>query len=299
MNGSAVAVAGRFVKVARIRDEPFIDGDIARHPEIFINKLTRCRKRLDIFEFAQSFTEPTPKFDFPWEWDNAAAACTDSFDDWWDNLPQETRKNVRRASKRGLSVKVARLDDEFARGIKAIYDESPVRQGRHFWHFDKTLEAVKRENSTYLERSEFIGAYYGNELVGFMKFVYVDHAAKIMQILSKSVHYDKRPMNALIAKAVEVCQQKGISYLVYSKFTFGNKKQGPLMEFKRRNGFKQMNFPRYYVPLSVKGKLAIRMNLHRDLLSVLPSNAINALLDFRSMFVRFWPRLAKIFFGSR
>ena len=100
-----------------------------------------------------------------------------------EKLPQETRKNVRRASKRGVSVRVVQFDDTSYKVFKDIYDESPVRQGTRFWHYGKNLATMKMENETYLERSEFIGAYHNHELIGFMKFVYVDRAAIIMQIL--------------------------------------------------------------------------------------------------------------------
>ena len=51
----------------------------------------------------------------------------------------------------------------------------------------------------------FLGAYYENELVGFIRLIYVGKEASIIQVLSKMKHYDKRPTNALISKAVEIC----------------------------------------------------------------------------------------------
>ena len=254
-------------------------------------RLSGGERKPDIFQFAQDFTDAKPRFDYPMEWDNAAAAATRSYDDWWNRLPQETRKNVRRAARRGVLVRLAKFDDELVKGIKAIYDETPFRQGKRFWHFGKDLEKVKRENSTYLERSEFIGAYYKDELIGFVKLVYVSGAARIMQILSKNSHYDKRPMNALIAKAVELCQERGVSHLVYSQFTFGHKKDSQLTEFKRRNGFEELLFPRYYVPLTFKGQIAIRINLHRGRFGMLPPRFLNLLLTLRSKLTSIGSRL--------
>ena len=37
--------------------------------------------------------------------------------------------------------------------------------------------------------------------------------ASILQFLPKASQQDKRPANALIAKAVEICETKGISHL--------------------------------------------------------------------------------------
>ena len=290
IDGGTIVVTGKWLKIASVRDEELIEGEIVRDPQRFISELKTSAARADILTFPQTGYDPTPKYHYPFEWDNVAAACTTSFKDWWEKLPQEARKNARRAAKRGVSVRAAKFDDDFVKAIKSIYDETPVRQGMRFWHFGKDFETVKTENGTYLERSEFIGAYLDAELIGFLKFVYVDRTAKIMQILSKTQHYDKRPMNALIAKAVEVCHEKGMSYLVYSKFTFGNKKTSPLTEFKRRNGFVQMNFVRYYVPLTLKGKIALKLKLHRGLIGILPSGLIDLLLRLRAKFLHITPR---------
>ena len=50
---------------------------------------------------------------------------------------------MRRAAKRGVIVRVAPFDDEFARGIHKICNEAPGRQGRRFWHYGKDFETVK------------------------------------------------------------------------------------------------------------------------------------------------------------
>ncbi len=282
IDGRTIVVTGGLIKTATVRDEEFVEDEVIQDPRAFISKLVDSGLRVDILTFAQKVDEATPKCAFPFEWDNAAVACIGSFNEWWEKLPQESRKNVRRAAKRGVIVQLASFDERFIQGIKEIYDEMPIRQGRRFWHFGKDLEAIKNENRTYLDRSEFIGAYHDGELIGFMKFVRVGRIATMMQILSKAAHYDKRPMNAMIAKAVEVCQEKGLSYLIYGKFTYGNKTQSQIADFKRRNGFVQMDFPRYFIPLTLKGKLVLRLNLHRGLLGILPSWLIDWLWRLRS-----------------
>jgi hypothetical protein len=111
-----------------------------------------------------------------------------------------------------------------------------------------------------------------------------------MQILAKSAHQDKRPMNALIAKAVEVCHQNGTRFLVYGKFNYGNKRNSQLTEFKRRNGFEEMRFPRYYVPLTMKGNIALKLKLHRSLLELLPPTVIRVLWWTRAGLIRLMPK---------
>ena len=100
------------------------------------------------------------------------------------------------------------FDDQLVRGISDIYNETPIRQGRKFWHYGKSFEQVKAENATYPDRSEFIGAFFNGELIGFIKFVMVNNVARIMQIVSLEAHTDKRPTNALLAKAVEIAARK-------------------------------------------------------------------------------------------
>jgi len=201
-------------------------------------------------------------------------------------LPQESRKNVRRAAKRGVAVKGARFDDEFVKGIQRIYNETPIRQGRRFWHFGKDFDTVKRENATYLERSEFLGAYLNEELIGFIKIIYVDRIATLIQIISRNEHQDKRPVNALLAKAVEACEKKGISFLLYGKYVYDSNERSPLTEFKRRNGFEEIRCPRYFVPLSAKGSLAIKCGLHKGAKGVIPGPVFNLLRRLRSEFYR-------------
>jgi hypothetical protein len=157
-----------------------------------------------------------------------------------------------------------------------------LRQGVPNADYGKDFNVVKEEYSSYLDKSEFIGAYLESELIGIIKLVYMGQLASIMQIISKTTHYDKRPTNVLITKTVEVCKAKGISFLIYGKFVYGNKTDSSLTEFKRRNGFEQINFPRYYIPLTLKGKIAIKLNVHVGLLGILPSNVISFLRNLRS-----------------
>jgi hypothetical protein len=97
-----------------------------------------------------------------------------------------------------------------------------------------------------------------------------------------NAHYDKRPMNALIAKAVEFCEREGITHFIYGQFVYGNKHQSSLLEFKRRNGFEQINFPRYYVPLTVKGEAFIRLKLYKGLGGLLPEPILQRVLSSRA-----------------
>jgi len=284
--GRTVVVTGKWIRTAQIKDEDVVEGVTVEDPDLFIIKLKESKLKADVFTFAQRPPEVTPKFNYHSEWDNWAAIPTTSFKDWWENLPQESRKNVRRAAKRGVVVKVTPFDYDLVKGVHRIYNRILVRDGRPFWHFGKDVETVRRGLATYPDRSEFIGAYWGEELIGFVKMVYVDDVAMLFHLISMDEHYDKRPANALIAKAAEVCEQKGISHLIYTKFIYGNKRRSSLVEFKRRNGFQQVNFPRYHIPLTLRGKLFIWLRLYRGFSGLIPEPILQPLLSLRAWYYK-------------
>jgi hypothetical protein len=282
--GRTIVAEGGWLKVASIFDDDWQPEDID-DPEEIIRKIRQQGLKADIFTFTQKLPHLTPKFDYPMVWDNIAVIRITTFNDWWEKrLSQDTRRNVRRAAKRGLVVQAVPFSDELAHGIADIYNETPFRNGRRFWHYGKDVETVKRENSTYLERSQFIVAHHGSELVGFFKMVYVGKVASVMQILSKNKHYDRRPMNAMIAKAVEICGANGVSHLIYCKYVYGKNDNSSLTEFKRRNGFEPILLPKYFVPLTAKGRIAMRLRLHEGIKEVLPRGFTVFLLNLRATF---------------
>jgi hypothetical protein len=284
IGGRTIIVNGGWVKTAAIRDEHFTAANPVDDPAAFVTALKQSGLRADVLTFFQRPPDLQPKFAYPLEWENYAAVPVTTFEAWWDKLPQEARKNTRRAAKRGVEVKVVPFDDELVRGIHKICNETPVRQGRPFWHYGKDFETIKTEHATYVDCSDFIAAYFEGELIGFIKLVYVDRLATIMTILALNAHYDKRPMNALLAKAMEISAQKGVSYFVYGNYIYGNKKDSSLVEFKRRNGFEQVDFPRYYIPLTWKGKIYVALRLYRGAVGLLPGPVLNRLLKIRDQF---------------
>ena len=269
------------VRVAAIHDEEWMEGEPVSEPAAFVRSL-RDAPPADIFSFARPLPRCEPCYPFHFDWDNVAVVSTGEFGHWWDSLPQETRKNVRRSQRRGVTVSRVGFDDQLVRGIGNLYNETPIRQGRKFWHYGKSFKQVNAANATYLDRSEFIGAFFNCELIGFIKFVIVNNVARIMQILSMEAHTDKRPTNALLFKAVEICCHRGISHLVYGKYVYGKKETSAITEFKRRNGFERFDFPRYYVPLTRRGSLAIRYGLYRGLAQFVPEAMIRLFLTTRA-----------------
>jgi hypothetical protein len=131
--------------------------------------------------------------------------------------------------------------------------------------------------SADLEEAVFIAAYYEKELIGFTKLLVTDRCAMVTLILDKMSHRHKSPMNGMIAKAVEICANRKIPYITYTLW-----RRGDHGEFQKRNGFQKMPVPEYFVPLTIKGKLALLLGMHKGLKGVLPERVIVWLLALRS-----------------
>jgi hypothetical protein len=296
VNGQRVIVVGQWLKVARVQDEDWQAGQIVQDPENFIGAIRRATDfRADLFTFCQKLPDTQPRYDYRLGSDNLAVIRTGSFDDWWNSLPQVTRKNVRRATRRGVVVNPVGCDDSLIRGIEEIYNEIPIRDGRPFPHYGKNADTIRREVSTMADRSQFLAAHYEKELIGFIKLVHMGKLSSILHIISKHAHYDKRPTNALIAKAVEVCQQRGADCLIYGQYRYGNRTRSPLTEFKRRNGFEPALVPRYFVPLTMWGELSLRVGLHKGITGILPAWFVDPVLDLRAKYYE--KRLTKFLRG--
>jgi len=48
-------------------------------------------------------------------------------------------------------------------------------------------------------------------------------------------------------------------------FSYGKKQRDSLADFKRHNGFQKVDLPRYYVPLTAAGRIALRLGLQHGI----------------------------------
>jgi hypothetical protein len=197
--------------------------------------------------------------------DNIALLQLTSFEEWWKNVGKKTRNMVRKAEKSGLKTEFVQPNEKLAEGIWEIYNETPIRQERPFPHYGVSLQAVKG-NVLSTRDNTFIGAFFQDELAGFIQLVHGDKTSVISQILSLQKHLDKAVNNALIAKAVEFCAKKKIRWIMYGRM--GN--HPSLDKFKQSNGFVRFPVTRYYVPITKKGHIAVKMGLHRETKDALP-----------------------------
>jgi hypothetical protein len=284
VNNTAIVVRGRFIRTAEIFDELWLESGQLPNPEELLAELRQKESRPDLFTFTQRIPEVTPKYNYHMQWENFAVTRTVSYEEWLGKMISgDARKKIKKSAKRGLVTEAIPFDDELVRGIKSIYDESPFRQGKRFWHYGKDLETIRRENGTYLDRSTFIGTFFEGALVGFVKLIWLGNVASTMQVISKMQHFDKAPNNALIAKTVSTCALNGVEYLTYGAYAYKYKGDASsLTDFKRANGFLRMDVPRYHVPLTIKGQLALRLDPGRILDMRIPSNVIKRLIELRA-----------------
>jgi len=275
IDNKEVIVSGRLPRTARLKAE-YYEG--VGEVDSFLAKMKGAKVRADLFTFIQGVADRNPRYDFHLEWDSIAVLPITTYENWWKKqINDKTRNMIRKAQKKGVEVRVIGFTDELVKGIQGIYNESPLRQGKRFLHYGKDLETIKRDHISYLDRSDFIGAFYNNELIGFIKLVYGQGVSNLMQIISKRAHRDKAPTNALIAKAVEICAQKGFPFLHYGMWS-----KRSLGDFKKHHAFKQLEVPRYFVALNLKGKLMLKIKLHQKISQQLPERWGDVLTDVRS-----------------
>jgi hypothetical protein len=268
--GKEIRIDRRLVRVG------FVDGEgyqFIEEPEAALELLRSSKARIDLFTFIQGLSDTSPKYNYPMEWDNFAALRVSTYDDWMTKqIDFKVRNKVRKAAKSGVVVREVPFDDAYVRGIHAIYNESPIRQGKSFWHYGKDLETVRKMNATFMDRSIFIGAFFEANLIGFVKLVFDESRSQagLMQIVAMIGHRDKATTNALIAQAVRSCAERGISYLWYANMFYGKKKQYGNADFKRHNGFQRIDVPRYYVPLTFAGRMGLHLGLHHSIADLIP-----------------------------
>lgn len=279
--GKDIRIEGRFLRVARIDGDKY---NFPSDPDAMLEGLRKCGKRIDLFTFLQKLPETKPKYAYPMEWDNLAVLPVSTFEHWWkEQIRSFPRNRARQAEKRGVVLREVPCDETLIRGICEIYNEAPVRQGRPFPHYGMSVERAGEYAGTFPDRSIYVGAFLEDTMIGFIKLVTDEtrtHAC-LVHILSMVRHKDKAPTNALIAHAVRLCAERGISHLVYENFSYGKKQGDSLSHFKEVNGFQRMDLPRYYVPLTPFGRFAFRLGLHRRFVDHLPEPLASRLRGIR------------------
>lgn len=258
------AIRRGFPSTIALEEEWYED---VENPEMVVAALQGSSSTVaDLFTFWQRIPEVDPKFDYHIEWEEIGVLPVQSYDEWLKRqVKPQVRTKVRKADKSGVVVKEVPFDDDFIRGMVDIFNESPIRQGRPFWHYGKDFDTVKEQFSRCTFRERMIGAYVGKEMIGFVMFADAGRYGFPGQIIASLRHRDKAASNALMAKSVEMCAEMGLKHMVYGLWG-----DDSLADFKRACGFEPVRIPRYWVPLTWKGRLALRYGLHRGWKHLVP-----------------------------
>jgi hypothetical protein len=262
--GQTYSVERRGIAVLGLEDDWYED---VRDPAAAIAAIQASPDiKVDLFTFWQRVPDVEPRYPYYCESVDIAVLPITSYKHWWDKqIKSRTRSLIRKAEKEGVVVRETVYDDAFVKGMTSIFNEAPVRQGRPFWHYGKDIDTVRQQFSRYVHREHMIGAYYRDEIIGLIMLGNAGRFGLTGQIISSLKHRDKAINNALVAKAVEVCEGLGLEYLVYLFWS-----EDSLSEFKRRCGFELMRAPRYFVPLTMKGRLYLHTGLHRGWSAIVP-----------------------------
>ena len=271
-------ISGKFAKTASLRRDKNEWFEDVHNPEEIIRALKAAPVTIDLLRFWQRVPETEPKFGYYKEWRHIAAIPVRDYQSWFKKkISPKARNKIRKSEKFGVLIRETEFGDELVRGIMEVFNQSPVRRGKPFWHYGKDFDTVKEEMSLDLKESIFITAYYEGELIGFIKLMLADKYAMITLILDKTTHRDKAPMNGMIAKAVEICAQRKIPYITYTVW-----RRGEHGQFQESNGFERIPVPEYFIPLTRKGALALRLGLHKGLRGSIPEKMMVRLLALRA-----------------
>jgi hypothetical protein len=268
-----IIVSGGLKRIASLRAEYY---EWVDNPQDFVSKLKASHVRANLFTFLQPVRDENVRYNYHMEMESISVLPITNYDHWWKKqINDKTRNMIRRAGKTGVEIRVVPFTDELVSGIQAVYNESPLRQGRPFAHYNKDFETLKQAHNSYVDQSDFIGAFYKGELIGFIKLVHDQYFSHTMQIISMVSHRDKAPTNALLAKAVEICADRKVPYLHYGIWS----KRG-LGDFKKHHAFERLDLPRYFVPLTLRGNLILKTKMHHKLSQRLPDSWVEKILPY-------------------
>src|ERR1700739_67115 len=70
IEGRTVIVTGKWLKLAAIREQNIVNGDLVKDPDSFVRALKSSALRADVLTFFQRPPDVVPKFKLHFDWDN-------------------------------------------------------------------------------------------------------------------------------------------------------------------------------------------------------------------------------------
>lgn len=274
MEKPEIIIEGKFPKFVKLRNEWF---EIPAEPEKFISDINEQGIKADILTFRQLVPDTQPKYDYYYVMDPLAVITVSTYEEWFRNqVKSSVRSNIRKSVNRGVEMRVEKFNDDLINGIVKLVNDSRIRQDRKYTYFGYNFDQIKETFAPGSYYCEYIGAYYENELIGFVKLLFAGQCSHNFGMISKVEHRDKAPQYALISKSIERTALRNTPYLLYGQWV-----DGGLGQFKKHLGCQLIEVPKYYVPLSAKGNLVIKLNLQHGLRHFLPRKISNRLKSIR------------------
>jgi hypothetical protein len=234
----------------------------------------------DLFTFWQLYPDTTPHYPYWYEWEKIAIADTLSYHEWFNSLSKKTRNMIRKSQKNGVTVSEVIPDMNFCLAVERINNETPIRQGRPYRHYHEPLRNIVSWYMNPRKSEIFVAAHYQNSIVAVAQITKGCSFAYLNTFIGLMQHFDKAVMNALMSGVVKACEDHGIRYLAYERIS-----DDSLGKFKQNNGFADRQVPRYYIPLTLKGKLLLSLHLHRGLRSLIPERMKPRLRRLKHLFI--------------
>ena len=151
VNNCEIISRGIFPRIATVFDD-FLNPNYIKDPKPYIHAINN-KRMADIFSFlgkiddsdSKSYNIFTDENNVHIEHDFLAAIRIKTYDDWLRcDIKKQTRKRIKKSKKIGISVKRVDLDSNLIEDITKIFNETPVRQGRKFWHYGKDFEQSQK-----------------------------------------------------------------------------------------------------------------------------------------------------------
>src|SRR5437879_985652 len=97
--GRTVIVVGRWLKIASVHDEFFVEDEIIPEPRRFIAEVQWWNVKPDLFTFAQKVNDLTPRFNYHIEWEDFAVIPITTYQNWFKKqIRRGMRVNLHRAT---------------------------------------------------------------------------------------------------------------------------------------------------------------------------------------------------------
>ena len=218
--------------------------------------------KADLFSFWNRDWIQPRTYDYPSVEDNVCLLSISAHREWFRQIKRKTRNMIRKSQKSDCTVASLAFNRDSYERILQIFQETPTRQGRPFPNYYMTSwRHVAEKLMPWQATSQLIGLFLKDTLIGFTALVFVDGYILISHFLSYQQHYDKAPNNRLMSAIVQTAEAKGIHTIVYGKMASGNT---GLNRFRRHHGFRRFRVPRYYVAMSGKGRVIMKIGINRS-----------------------------------